>query len=546
MAEKEIMGCDIGNAYAYASVADSDDRDPEDLMPEEYKRVGMPTTAFVPAESNAPIKVCDLRLGAPLKLMKKNPAQVVEAVKRCFSQNEITLKESGPKGKTIRTVTPEEVYAAIVRDLVTMANAVRVSIKRPPIYDLVFTYPAAFLGENRIRERMQEAIESVIIDGQKLHVESSLPEPAAVALDYLYYVRRIQPGATGNKTEELTVMVVDLGHGSLDLAVVTATDQAGEKPYQVHSYDSTARPLGGIDFDYALEDHIRELVRKHCEWNKAFTETQEEEIRKEAKRIKHALSEKENEELELDFITDDGKTQPPPVTRKDFEELTRDILNQVLELTEDQLNKSQNEGIKIDRIILSGGGSHMPMIRKGIEELVNHKFPVEPYRPGEAVSYGAARYARGLPDPDPVPPIPDPDPDPSIHDPQKGNTMLGQYANYSYGLRFEDPLRKEYQVKYLIPFQSELPQTRTISWKSERIDLDLDIRRSNASVKTGEEASLDATVDIVNKTFHGVTPGECKVTMTVDDEHHVSVTCRLEDGTELKHGTGKYGEKRGE
>ncbi len=540
MAEKAIIGCDIGNAYAYASVVDSVDRDPVALMPEEYKRVGMPTAAFVPANHKEQIQVCDLKTGVPEKLMRKTPAQVVGAVKRCFTQNTIILKETGPQGRTIREIKPEEIYASIVRDLMIMANATRASVQSSPIYDLVFTYPAAFLGDNRVRERMQEAIESVTVDGHQLHVVSSLPEPAAVALDYLYYVRHIQSDAQNNKPAKLTVLVVDLGHGSLDLAVVTAMDQAGERPYVVHSYGSTATPLGGIDFDFALEEHIRELVRNHCDWDKAFNDNQEREIGQEARRIKHMLSNSDSAALELDFIVDAGKTQPPPITRETFEKLTADILAQILERAEDQLLKAQNESIKIDRIILSGGGSNMPMLRKGIEELVEKKYPVEPFRPGEAVSFGAARYAWYL---KPVPKRVVKKDD--FENTDDNSSIIRQRAQYSYGLRYEDPVRKEYRVRYLIPYQSKLPASNKISWSCNRIDLDIDIRRSKTSVKTGDDAALEATTDIVNKTFHGVPKGECNITMKVDDEHHVSVTCQFSDGTIKLHGTGKYRKNEG-
>ncbi len=536
-----VMGCDIGNAYAYVSVAESSDRDPTVLMKEEYIKTGMPTSAFVPESPDEPIQVCDLKLGTPAKLMRTHPTQVVEAVKRCFTQNTITLKVSGIKGTTTRTVKPEEVYAAIVRDLVIMANASRTKVKREPIYDLVFTYPAAFLGDNKARERMQDAIESVSIDGHKLHVVSSLPEPAAVALDHLYYTRQIQPGSEDSKPKGLTVLVVDLGHGSLDLAVVTATDQAGERPYVVHSYGTTPTPLGGIDFDYALGKHIRELLKNECNWNKPFSATQEEQIWQEAKRIKHLLTDTEKAVLELDLLTDAGITTRPSITRDTFEKLTEDILAQILEQTEDQLQKALSDGMKIDRIILSGGGSHMPMIKKNIEKLVRNQYPVEAYRPERAVSYGAARYASHLPK-NGQEPVETPGEDFETTSESGGGdtSLLRQKANYSYGLRYEDPLRKEYRVKFLIPYQSSLPMTKEVDWPSGRIDLDMDIRRSKTSVKTGDEAPLDATTDIVNKTFHGVPKGPCTVTMTVDEEHHISVTCRFGDGTILKHGTGKH------
>ena len=541
-----VLGCDIGNAFAYASVAESADSDPSDLMPGDYVGRGMPTRAFVPAEPDKPIQVCDLKLGAPGRLMKKNPNQVVEAVKRSFSQSSISLKAPGGTGELLRSVRPEDVYAAIVRDLVIMANSQRRERKLPPVYDLVFTYPVAFLGDTRVRERIEDSIESVTLDGHKLRVVGSLPEPAAAALDYLYYVRRIQPGPADQKTGELTVLVVDLGHGSLDLAVVTATDKAGERPYVVHPFRSSDAPLGGIDFDDALEAHIRELIRAGG-WKKKLTETQIGSIREEARQTKHRLSEAESAQPDLEFIAEAGKTLPP-ITRADFEARTADLLGQILEQVEDVLAQGRSAGVKIDRIILTGGGSHMPMLRRGVEELVRGECPVEPYRPERAVSYGAARYAWGL--------IQAKKEEPTGEEEQTGQekpgkgpsgptgqSLIRQKANYMYGLRYVDPVRKEYRVRFLIPYGTPLPAKETVSWRSELVDLDLDLRRSRTGERTGMEAPLEDTVDLVNRTFHSAPTGDCTVTMELDEDHHVSVVCRFPDGKVLRHGTGKHREK---
>ena len=515
-----VLGCDIGNAFAYASMVESADTDPSDLMPGAYVGTGMPTRAFVPAEPDKPIQVCDLKLGAPSRLMKKNPNQVVEAVKRSFSQSSIPLKAPGGTGELLRSVRPEDVYAAIVRDLVIMANSQRRMRNLPPVYDLVFTYPVAFLGDTRVRERIEDSIESVTLDGQKLRVVGSLPEPAAAALDYLYYVRRIQPGPADQKTGELTVLVVDLGHGSLDLAVVTATDKGGERPYVVHPFRSSDAPLGGIDFDDALEAHIRELIRAGG-WKKKLTETQIGSIREEARQTKHRLSEAESAQPDLEFIAEAGKTLPP-ITRADFEARTADLLGQILEQVEDVLEEARSAGVKIDRIILTGGGSHMPMLRRGVEELVHGEYPVEPYRPERAVSYGAARYAWGL---------------------IEARKLIRQKANYMYGLRYVDPVRKEYRVRFLIPYGTPLPAKETVSWRSELVDLDLDLRRSRTGERTSMEVPLEDTVDLVNRTFHSAPTGDCTVTMELDENHHVSVVCRFPDGKVLRHGTGKHREK---
>lgn len=523
---KPVLGCDIGNAYAYASVLENMEQDPVSLM--DKLREGMPTTAFVPADPAEPIRVFDLRLGAPERDMNRWPKQVIGAIKRHFSQNTIPLEG------VERSVSPEEAYAAVVRDLVILANEQRSQLRQEKIYDLVFTYPVSFIGNTQVRERMKNSIESVELDGHKLHVVSSLPEPGAVALDYLYYMQHIQK--LFQDRDRLVALVVDLGHGTLDLAVVTAYSQTSpdREPYEVHSYGSLG-DVGGMDFDEVLVDIIRDKLQGECGFAR-LNANQENQVRREAKRVKHALSEKDRVELELSFIEELDQTVA--VTREEFEAGSAPLLGRILEKVEDVLNEAEGGGVHIDAVVPSGGASQMPMIRRGLEDLTRHKYPIEPYRPSMAVSFGAARYAWGVTEKS-VSRVENTQT--AVSDTGTGNTLLGQKASYSYGLRYFDKRAGEYRVEYLIPYQAKLPAQKSLEWISDSIDLDVDIRRSRKNEKTARTAPLAETDDMSNRTLHGVPVNQrYQVTMLVDDQHHVKVTVRFADGTEFRHGTGKY------
>jgi molecular chaperone DnaK (HSP70) len=99
---------------------------------------------------------------------------------------------------------------------------------------------------------MQSAIEQIEIDGQKIHVAGRLPEPAAVAIDYLHYIQHIVPEEQRIKADQFTVLVNDLGYGTFDTAVVTASSK--DQPYVLHAKDGLPE-VGGKNFDEVISGY---------------------------------------------------------------------------------------------------------------------------------------------------------------------------------------------------------------------------------------------------------------------------------------------------
>lgn len=387
--QMDIFGCDIGNGYSYISILEAGGKQPRSAFPTNIRslnvKIGMPSESYlVPPEGN-PIIVFDAKGGSARKRILKDPERAVKAVKTQLRRE--TLNIPGLNDP----VSPYDVYAAIARDLVSLGNHQRIAEGKPPIYRMVLTYPASFNDyQNGIDmlNRMQSSIENVVLDGHHLEVVRRLPEPAAVAIDYLSVLQEKESA----DLQEFTTLVYDLGHGTFDVAVVTARSKGD--PYQVWKTDGLP-DVGGKDFDQRLLEDILEQLKDRFGYTPR-NEVELEQIMRDVIDVKHGLT---DDEVQVFYHQnkDDGSYMEIPVTQQHFEELTSDLLAETMMKTQQVLHdflQGNPTGRNIDSIVLAGGSSRMPMVRRALEETITPKCPIYLFRPSEAVSMGAARYAR--------------------------------------------------------------------------------------------------------------------------------------------------------
>lgn len=382
---KEVFGCDIGNGFGYISVLNDVNKDPLPMFPSKYKldSVGMPTSAYIAPPDGDIIEVFEGR--AACKKYKNESNKLIHAVKTRLNQGSI------PIPGIANAIPVDKIYASIARDLIRLGNEERKNRGESPIYDIVFTFPASFTKNLNLLNRMQKSIENIQLDGQNIKVVGRLPEPAAVAIDYLYYMQNIAPDEIRLSDDSYTALVYDLGHGTFDVAVVTAKSKG--EPYQLHLNDGLP-DVGGKDFDAILYDEICRKLKVEYDYIPKNSNAREV-IRNVAIEIKHELS---NSEKSIHNISlPGGNIANVEITRAKFEEKGRILINQTLELVDNVMKQAKKDKIKIDSIILSGGASQMPMVTNGIKQLIKDEdISLQVYRPSEAVSYGAARYAYGM------------------------------------------------------------------------------------------------------------------------------------------------------
>lgn len=510
-----ILGCDIGNGYGYVSLLQHPDADPMPLFPSKYRLsdLGMPTTAYITPPTGEPIVVFQKGKAAE-RSYSKRPKQLIQAVKT-------RLKEGSLSIPNVDTPVPvRNIYGAITRDLVALAEEELANRGIAPIYDLVFTFPAAMADDIAGLEQLQSSVEAIQLNGHPLRVRGRLPEPAAVAIDYLHYMQHIAPEEIRLRQNQFTVLVYDLGHGTFDTAVVTAQSQG--TPYQLHA-KAGLPDVGGKDFDELLyQEFCRQLLEQNQYTPK--NERERQAIRQAAIKAKLELTESQ---VSIQSIPLKEEYYEVEVSQERFEQLSEHLMVQTLELVQAMLEDSQANGIPIHGIVLSGGASKMPMVKRSLEQLVEGAFPVVLYRPSEAVSYGAARFAYGIQtvsnkrtkrDEEEVP-TPEP------------NQVLEQFTDCGYGVWLPTVDKLEGEVRFLVGSGEKRPvvsEPVTVSGKSHRITVKL--YRSLTKNKRGDIVSAEQCRSMLWFPFEVIPEEPYEMRLTVQEDYSVQVELKDRQG----------------
>lgn len=506
--QRYVLGCDIGNGYGYISLLSDPKADPMPLFPNNYKlsNMGMPTTAYIVPPDGNEIEVFSNGKPAEERYRGK-PKQLVGAIKTRFKDGRITVDGIA------KPVEVSRIYSAITRDLLLLAEEELTNKSIPHIYDVVFTFPAKFSDNVVWLNTMQQSIESLEIEGKKINVLGRLPEPAAVAIDYLHYMQNIAPEEIRIKDNQFTVLVYDLGHGTFDTAVVTA--RSDEKiPYKLHFKDGLPE-VGGKDFDKILYDEILSQLQEKYAFVPKNDNTRNK-IRKKAVEAKFALT--DNESFTASIVNNDGDSYDIDITRERFEELSWHLLSQTLELAQGFLDDAAANGIKIDGIVLSGGASRMPMVKRKLEELVDGEYPVVLYRPSEAVSYGAARFAYGI--------------SKNIDDdPEDENNVMKQMTDCCYGIWCPSDGKLKGEVKFLVPCGKSRPaSSETVPFYSKSSRMTVRLYRSKEKNKVIDVAAPDDCDKIFRITFDVIPRVIYDISVTVLENYDIQVNLRSDKG----------------
>lgn len=277
------------------------------------------------------------------------------------------------EGYRPEALSPQEISAYVLRKLVQDAAA-QVDDE---VSNVVITCPAYFGLD--AKAATQQAGE---LAGLKVHYV--IPEPVAAAYYY----------ATRGEIEDKTLLVYDLGGGTFDVTVI----KADEKEIREVCIEGDAR-LGGDDWDGAVAKWLAEKLAREC--GKDADEIAEnyetmQALLAEAEKAKKQLSSKETTKVRVLSASGQMKID---FTRKQFDEITSDLLDKTLELTRDVVaNARERHGTtSIDEVLLVGGSTFMPQVEKNLRatlaEIGLGNVPVKRADPHLAVAKGAAWYA---------------------------------------------------------------------------------------------------------------------------------------------------------
>ena len=343
----KIIGIDLGTTFS--AVAHINENQIPELIPNE---TGDRLTRSVVLYDEGEFFVGEYAKQNALAL----PEQTVEFVKREMgkSKEEFFREFDGKK------YSAEEISAEILKTLKQDAEAEFGTA----ITDAVITVPAYFNDPER-----QATIRAGEIAGLKVHRIINEPTAAAIA----YGMHR-----SGAKSK---VLVFDLGGGTFD---VTIMEIAGQE-MKILATNGDHR-LGGKDWDDKIIVHVAKQFEIEHGKNPLEDLHAYYDIQERAVEAKIQLSTLNRAAIVANYA---GKSLRLLLTRQEFEELTRDLVERCRALCEVVLIEGDMTWGDIDTVLLVGGSTRLPMIR---DMLTQHfgKPPDTSVNPDEAVATGAA------------------------------------------------------------------------------------------------------------------------------------------------------------
>lgn len=294
----------------------------------------------------------------------QEPERLVMYAKRDMGEK---LIEHAPVGQQF---PPEVIQAIVLRKLKADAE-----LKLGPITKAVVTVPSYF----------NEPCRQATVDAAKLagiDLIDIINEPTAAAITF--GVEKGFLDARGEVLSDEVILVYDLGGGTFD---VTLMKIDGTNFLAVASDGEVY--LGGVDFDLRIAEFIAQEFEKEFSENPKDDDLSWHELLSKANSAKHALSARESTNI---FISHNGHRFRTEFTRKQFEEITSDLIDRTRITVERVLTQSQLGWNDLTRILLVGGSSRMPAVEKMLKDRSGRDVD-RSLSPDEAIAHGAALYA---------------------------------------------------------------------------------------------------------------------------------------------------------
>jgi Fe-S protein assembly chaperone HscA len=320
---------------------------------------------------------------AARKYLIQTPERAVYSIKRLMGRGiedireelklfPFRLAEDLQPGEVLRiklgdkTFTPPEISAFILRQL--KRNAER--FFGAPVTQAVITVPAYFNDAQR-----QATKDAGRIAG--LEVLRLVNEPTAASLAYGL-----------DQKQNGIVAVYDLGGGTFDISILKLHDGI----FEVMATNGDTH-LGGDDIDnllitIALDDIQGDLgldVRRNGE----IVQT----IRKAVIEAKITLSSQPSAKLDIEL--QGGKRYKREITRQQFEDLIRPILDRTIAPCKQAMKDAEVTPEQIEEVVLVGGSTRIPTVRALVKEMFRRE-PHTDLNPDEVVALGAAVQAHIL------------------------------------------------------------------------------------------------------------------------------------------------------
>jgi molecular chaperone DnaK len=355
----KLVGIDLGTTFS--AIATLDDRGQPGTLPNREGEMLTPSAVLI-QDGGAVVGQ------AARDVALEQPDRVATLIKRFMGHPSYGRAVAG------REFRPETLSAIILRKLVQDAE-----LRIGPVAKAVITVPAYF--DDTRRKATKDAGRIAGLD-----VLDILDEPTAAALAYSY-----QPSRGGDLTpaqalpqDQRTVLVYDLGGGTFDVTLV----RLSQRRFESLAIEGDVR-LGGKDWDDRLVDYVAgQFQRQHGEDPRSDPQSLAV-LNNSAERAKRTLSKLNQTSI---TCTHAGKVLTVPITRAEFESVTRDLLTRTRLTTQEVMRRAGLGWDKVDRILLVGGSTHMPMTGQMLQEITG-KQPDNSLAVSEVVARGAAIHA---------------------------------------------------------------------------------------------------------------------------------------------------------
>ena len=181
-----------------------------------------------------------------------------------------------------------------------------------------------------------------------------------------------------------TVLVYDLGGGTFDVTLV----RLSQRRFEAIAIEGDVR-LGGKDWDDRIVDYVASQFQERDGQDPRTDPLALANLNAAAERAKRTLSKLGQTSI---TCTHAGNVLTVPLSREEFESLTRDLLTRTRLTTQQVLRQANMGWNQVDRLLLVGGSTHMPMTVRMLQEMSGQP-PDRSLAVSEVVARGAAIHA---------------------------------------------------------------------------------------------------------------------------------------------------------
>ncbi len=349
----KVVGIDLGTTNSVVAVMEG--QTPTVIANSEGSRTTPSVVAFT--------KTGERLVGQLAKRQAvTNTDRTIKSIKRHMGSN-FVVKIDG------KDYTPQEISAMILQKLVNDAS----SYLGERVTKAVITVPAYFNDAQR-----QATKDAGKIAG--LDVLRIINEPTAAALAY----------GLDKKGNE-TILVWDLGGGTFDVSIL----EVGDGVFEVKSTNGDTH-LGGDDYDERVVEWLVQEFRKDQGIDLSGDKQALQRLTEAAEKAKIELSTLTQTNINLPFITADQngpKHLDVNLTRADFEKMTADLTDRMVEPFRKAIADAKLDVSKLDEIVMVGGSTRMPVCQELVKKLTGKDQVNQSVNPDEVVAVGAAIQA---------------------------------------------------------------------------------------------------------------------------------------------------------